>query len=476
MRFTFSLLFLFALKCFAVAQTQSMLFEKTWSPNYGNGIIYADELPNGDYFLAGRKVLERFGNTMGYPQIYACRINPSGNILWEKDWGNAGYLDQCSKVIKCHDGSYMIIGNGSSGIGGGYCDITASNITEDGDIRFFQYYDFSYKDYSCDVFETPDSCFIITGTRGTTTAYAPVLLKIDFNGNEVWRRIQGTLSQHIPFYMGQTPDGGFVTFGQKENCYYAKYDADGQMQWIKYPFGLGDTIPNYPLVLRTNNDGTFDTFYGTHYYNSSSVQVTRLFKHFDSTGNCLLTRENTQQVVSMFINQADSSFWGITDTDDLAICGANGLFTTVANFSQESITLDKSLFQFIKTSDGGYLAVGQSYPDNDIFSQFYVVKFGANGNYQPAEFSETINAYPNPSNDGNITLTFDMLKDDYVHVDIYTSDGKLIYTNSIFCPSNSHTELPIRLDLHSAGDAMYILQARTSDAVMRKMLVVGTGN
>ena len=65
-----------------------------------------------------------------------------------------------------------------------------------------------------------------------------------------------------------------------------------------------------------------------------------------------------------------------------------------------------------------------------------------------------------------------MTADNDVQVDIFSTDGKLIYSSSIFCPANSHTELPVRLDLLSATGGMYILQARTSDAVIRKKLVV----
>jgi hypothetical protein len=108
------------------------------------------------------------------------------------------------------------------------------------------------------------------------------------------------------------------------------------------------------------------------------------------------------------------------------------------------------------------LAFGQYTPNRDYFTQFYIAKFSPDGRYQADEFSESVNGYPNPSTDGNVTLTFDMKTDNNVHVRILTIEGKLIYSTDIFCPANSHTELPVRLDENSTNAGMYLLEASTS--------------
>ncbi|MEO5644444.1 MAG: hypothetical protein ABIS12_14075 [Bacteroidia bacterium] len=61
-----------------------------------------------------------------------------------------------------------------------------------------------------------------------------------------------------------------------------------------------------------------------------------------------------------------------------------------------------------------------------------------------------------------------MLADENVQVRILSSDGKLVYTNELFCPANSHTELPINLFEKSVNAGMYIIEARTADAIIRK--------
>ncbi|CAN5619718.1 hypothetical protein BH11BAC2_BH11BAC2_15880 [soil metagenome] len=65
-----------------------------------------------------------------------------------------------------------------------------------------------------------------------------------------------------------------------------------------------------------------------------------------------------------------------------------------------------------------------------------------------------------------------MLADENVQVRILSSDGKLVYTNELFCPANSHTELSIHLFEKSVNAGMYIIEARTAGAIIRKKLIV----
>jgi hypothetical protein len=451
-----------------------MMFEKTWDEDYGNGLVYADELSNGDFFLVGWRILTRIGNTPDAPQEYACRMTANGTILWEKDWGNPGEPEGVSKVIKCHDGTYMLAGTGLSGAGGGIDDITACNITADGTILFYHFYNFGYSDGSSDIIETVDSCFIICGTASTSPSQGTTaLLKIDRYGNEIWRHWQTTLGG-VPGHIQQTPDNGFIIAGANashNNSYYAKYKPDGTMDWVKYPFGLSDTIPNVSLGLRAFKNGDFDIYYYTSYQLSDGSTANALLKQYDSSGNNVSTKIYTYPLGKMYLNSTDSTFWAIDLLSTVILrSDDNNEFSKVVELNAEDAQT-KSIYNCITTSDGGYLGVGCYYTDA-LFTQFYITKFGQDGRYAADQFSESVNAYPNPSTDGNVTLTFDMTKDDNVQVDIYTTDGKLIYSNSIFCPANSHTELPLQLDAISTNGGMYILQARTADAVIRKKLVV----
>jgi uncharacterized repeat protein (TIGR03803 family) len=102
-----------------------------------------------------------------------------------------------------------------------------------------------------------------------------------------------------------------------------------------------------------------------------------------------------------------------------------------------------------------------------------VFKFKENPSSATESVTESnFNVYPNPSVDGNITLTFNMPNEGNIDVHIFTTEGKLIYSNSIFCRANSHNELPVGLNEISTNTGMYILEASTSDGVFRKKIIV----
>ena len=479
MRFLISILLFLSLTNVCSAQEQSMLFEKVWGTNDECGLYYADELPNGDYILVGGQKSTLYPPGVGLYENYICRVNFRGNIIWEKQIGDPYAMDNAGGITKTSWGSYLLIGTTWGGTLTGYEDVSAWNIDADGNVLFEKYFTSGIYNNGGDVTETPDSCFVFLCRLGIpfSSSQVPGMIKIDRYGNEIWRHRQDTLGG-APYLIQQTIDSGFIVVGggaAANNSYYAKYKPDGNMDWIKYPFGLlPDTIPNSPTVLRSNADGTFDIYYATYPVTWDS-NVYGLFKHYDPQGNCLSTKKYFDPFLNFFsCDNSDSAIWAISVNGTLNILNEDTLFDKILKLNGVD-TLNRGIYEYIKTSDGGYLGVGQYNPDpQNGYATFYIAKFGADGRYQPDEFSESVNAYPNPSTDGNITLTFDMTTDDNVQVDIYTAEGKLVYSSSVFCPANSHTEKPIRLDELSVTGGMYILQARTADAVIRKKLIVSS--
>jgi hypothetical protein len=457
-----------------------MLFEKWWGTNDGCIIYYADELPNGDYYMVGGRKSTLYPPGLGAWENYVCRMDFRGNILWEKEIGFPYAQDYSGGIVKSKWNTYLLVGSTQGDTLPGNRNVAVKHIDADGNILFERYFTSGFYNDGGTVIQTTDSCFVFLCKLGipSTSNQAPGMIKIDRFGNELWRKRQDTLIG-VPYFIKQTPDNGFIVAGGNatgNNSYYAKYDASGNMAWVKYPFGISaDTLANRPSVLRVNADATFAIYYGT-YAVPWNPNVYGLLKQYDSQGNCMSTKEFFDPMLTFFsCNRADSAIWAVANNYSLSILDDDNVFRKEVALEGWDTT-HKYVYNYIPTSDGGYLGVGQyTYDNQNIEPQFFIVKFGDN-RYRPNAFFESVNAYPNPSSGGNITLTFDMLEDDDVRVDIFAADGKLVYSDVIFCPANSHTEKPIRLDLLSASGGMYILQARTNDAVIRKKLIVGTGN
>ncbi|MEO5642800.1 MAG: T9SS type A sorting domain-containing protein, partial [Bacteroidia bacterium] len=417
-------------------------------------------------------------NTLRDGNYYACRTDSAGNIIWEKDWGEFYQPNWTGKVIKSSNGRYMICGSGLSGMGGGISDITLTDIDINGNNSFLKFYDFAYADYDNDMMETPDSCLIIAGREGlTSNSHFPAFVKVDRNGNEIWRKTQPALNGYEPVNIRLTPDGGFISTGiggTYNNSYYAKYDSTGTMLWIKYPFGNGDTIANRPDAIKINDDGSFVIYYGIFYQIGNWPNYQSFYgsmRKYDSAGNCLTNRQYSDPLLYVFSNESDTLFNGLTSDVSRFEMDETGTFIKKVGLNGDD-TLKRWIRNYIPTRDGGYLGFGQYSTNLDYFTQFYIVKFAPDGRYEADEFSESVNAYPNPSADGNITLTFDMKDDNNVQVKILTTEGKLVYSTEIFCPANSHTELPVRLNENSINAGMYILEVKTSDSIIRKKIIV----
>lgn len=469
MKFVISILVLLLSSAFCRAQKQSLMFEKTWgldSPMFTNFITYVDQQSNGDYFMIGTKSTD-FWSTY---QHYACRTDSTGSILWEEAWGIPDSRCQFSMAIKLEDETYMAVGRGVSGMGGGISNMTATRIDANGTILFTKYYDFAYEDFGYSIIPTFDDHFIFSGAAGNGSGTAqPAFIKIDENGNEIWRRTQSSLVDYRPFHLSQAADSGFVVLGQTEsynNCFYAKYDSLGMMEWIRYPFGLGDTIGNNPGAIQGNADGTFDAVYRLDWF--SIGEPTSLLVHYDDQGNTLWNKSYFDPIGSFFVRAADSTFCCMLGAGQ-AFCEMNSDYEFEAKTS--GISSGPYLYRFFPTNDGGYIGCGRVSNPNPS-NQFYVVKFSPDGRYQADPFLSLITISPNPSSDGNITVSFDVQTDENVHVRVIAMDGRLVYYDEIYCPAGSHTELPIRLDDASANAGMYIIEVKTDGEYRRERILV----
>ena len=464
MKSFFSILIVcFALSC--TAQRQSMMFQKTWgltAQMFFNYIVYADQLENGDYILIG-------GTTLNWPsavQHYACRTDSIGNILWERVWAQDDPRNQFAMGIKLSDGTYLAVGRGY----GSVSNMVASNIDQNGNILFTKYYHFDYNDFAFSVIPTNDSCFVMCGIAqtGSGTAY-PAYVKIDRQGDEVWRRSQSALAGYYPTNIAQTADGGYVAVGHTggySNSFYAKYDSVGIMSWIKYPFGQGDTIDNDAGNIRANPDGSFDIYFKVNIPAQPYTQYGSL-RHFTSQGDTISTQPYYQVANKVLLNPEDSQFY--------TLGGYNGYYRVRPSGGFDTLVIGNpgGTVGCIATQDGGYLSFGSySHPQLSA-SLFLITKFGLDGRFESFPFLYTIKAYPNPSLDGNISLAFDVQTDETISVKVWSIDGRLVYTDEIFCPANSQTILPIHLDVGTSASGMYILETRTSTDYRRQKLVVG---
>ena len=147
---------------FFIYISYSSLFSQTyWEKTYnGTSAQYIEHAKDGNYLAIGAKGA----------QVYFMKINSSGEIIWEKEYG-----DEMA----------------------------------------------SWKGYH--FHETEDGGYILTGSRGGNS----FLIRTDSNGNEIWKR---NILAGKGYFVDQTFDDEFIVIG---TVYILKTDHNGKAQWIK---------------------------------------------------------------------------------------------------------------------------------------------------------------------------------------------------------------------------------------------------
>lgn len=184
--------------------------------------------------------------------IWVLKIDPEANIIWSKTLG--GSNDDFGHSIKnTSDGGYIVSGYSRSSdgdVGGneGFQDFWIVKLTADGNIQWEQNYGFLGGEQAFNAFETADGGYFVSGFLDVTGSGGQGNddgrsklhgvgefwgIKMDSNGNKVWRRYFGGSANDRCFDSVQTEDGGFLMIGSSESDDFDITDAKGSYDyWV----------------------------------------------------------------------------------------------------------------------------------------------------------------------------------------------------------------------------------------------------
>jgi hypothetical protein len=229
----------------------------------------------------GNKTSQNFGNY----DFWVVRVNPQGNVLWDRAFGGTGE-DVLYSLQQTRDGGFVLggyslsdaNGNKSSASFGGY-DFWVVRLDANGN----KVWDYSFggtdDDYLRSLGATADGGFILggqtlSGPSGNKTA--PLygtndfwVVRLDANGQKIWDRSFGGVGADRLQSLQQTSDGGFIlggvslsgTTGNKTSPNYGlndywlvRIDANGNKLW---DHSFGGTDNDELLSLQQTTDGGF---------------------------------------------------------------------------------------------------------------------------------------------------------------------------------------------------------------------------
>ncbi len=390
----------------------------------GNDIgSYVATTADGGYIIIGKT--NSFG-AGGY-DVWLLKTNASGDTLWTKTYG--GISDDDGRCVQqTSDGGYIIAANTT--IPGHYNDGWVFKTDANGLIEW----DYTFggelnMDGASFVLEDDEGNFIVSGTVDGKSH----VFKIDGGGNIIWEETYFSNNSSGTSSISRIADNRYAVVGNFQlvsaGAWYPNMfiiESTGvlvtQLTWTQYEGGIinfviqtfdggmlfGGAWSGAPALMRLSYDGmdVWEYIYpqtGSYIYANSAVQ---------SPDESFVVAGNWTSGAMLKINDSGDTLWtrsGRLNNEEI-------YYSCIQNTSDNSLVLtgygkpsayDHQVILVKTLENGGMSGITQ------------------NGNWKKS--SSIIQNNPNPFTD-NTTLSFNLVKNEYVKIFITDINGKLIRT------------------------------------------------
>ncbi len=196
----------------------------SWQKTYGNADsdwpYSLEQTADGGFIVTG---MTGYGES-GSGLIWMLKLDKDGNIEWQKE--SDGYSERGKAIHQTFDGGYIVIGETNSS-GAGSQDILVLKLDKDGNILWKKTYGSDGYEGANDIKQTTDGGYIISGYSGTlgSGAFDAWIIKLDSNGNVgtgfpgTWQKTfggGGSTNDYLSSIQ-QTSDGGYIAAGNTES-------------------------------------------------------------------------------------------------------------------------------------------------------------------------------------------------------------------------------------------------------------------
>jgi len=260
---------------------------KIWENYYDDGFIghgYSiTETPDHGFLVVGDIQPTQLSDF----NVYLLKINANGQKLWSKQFGGSGDDSGYRIIPTTFSSGYLIVGSTTS-LGNGQRDVFLVKIDAQGDQVWAKAYGTAGDDDGKSVVEVSDG-YLVTGSaiNPTSNSTEAFLVKVDLNGNEIWRKyFNPTNSLDLAYDIVIASDGNLVlagSNGDQSEGWLLKTDIDGNQIWTKTisgPFGA-----QVFDLLKTDNGDLIVT--GVIELSASNADA--FLSRFDNDGNQLWT-------------------------------------------------------------------------------------------------------------------------------------------------------------------------------------------
>jgi len=186
------------------------------------------------------------------------KLDDEGEVIWRRMYGGGG-SETVHSIIPTEDGGYFL-GGFTTSFGEGGPDMYAIKVDEDGELEWQGTYGTEIEERCWAAVQTEDGGYGLAGVSqpDANGRQDGIIVRIDAEGEELWRRICDLGDHEGLFAITDCRDGGFAAAGRMEllDCYFVHVDADGELLFQKRYDGGGGRDYCYSM-LRTDEDGGF---------------------------------------------------------------------------------------------------------------------------------------------------------------------------------------------------------------------------
>jgi hypothetical protein len=366
------------------------LGDTLWTKTYGGSdfdeAYCVRQTLDGGYIIAG----QTFSFGAGHSDVYLLKLNPIGDTIWTKTFGDTSY-EYGYSVEQTADSGFIVAGHTFS-IGSGQSDVYLIKTNINGDMVWYRTFGGANDDKGRAVQQTSDGGYIITGlTESLDPSRDVYLIKTDTNGDTLWTRNYGGQLNDMAFSVKQTPDSGYIIAG-----------------WT-YSFGAGDADV-YLIRIDSLGDTIWTTAVGGQ-FNDVGFSVRQTFdSKFIVVGWTNSFGSGARDVYLARVNESGSTLWTKT---------FGGINNDVGN-------------SFIQALDGGFAIVGYTYSFGVGNSDVWLIKtepdigIGEQPAIPPKKKEIRLTYHPNPFTTVTSIQLIGASKNTKSNLTIFDSSGRLV--------------------------------------------------
>jgi len=210
-------------------------------PAPGGGYLVAGNLVDPNDIVADPGAAG-YGGFAGRSSIYIAKIDGEGNELWSRTYGDERNV-MATSGAQTPDGGFLILATIMYFPEGGD-DVLLLRVDENGEEIWSRTWDRGTLS-SNDLIETSDGNYLISGSHSSADDPANsqadyLFIKVDPDGNELWTSIFGDPELiNYGYAVTEATDGGYVAAGEQTKDRYTweaditlvKIDEEGQLVW-----------------------------------------------------------------------------------------------------------------------------------------------------------------------------------------------------------------------------------------------------